>query len=182
MSNTPSNGFTFESGYEYIVGANGKIISRQAIAADPNDPNVFKLDRRMSTQRIARADLEMLAAQLSNSPSAAAYLNEAGVENLFVESLFSLLPTGDEKPKTPQILEFKPGLSCYVVKSLTPRPLYREQFAKMKGRAVGREEYSQTQSLAAVHLNPANILKRMNFRFADQPTDKETQKESKGTS
>ncbi len=151
--------------------------------ADPNDPNVFKLDRRMSTQRIARADLEMLAAQLSNSPSAAAYLNEAGVENLFVESLFSLLPTGvDGTAKLPQILEFKPGLSCYIVKSVTPRPLYQEQFAKMKGMVVGREEYSQTQSLAAVHLNPANILKRMNFRFADQPTDKETKKESKGTS
>jgi len=150
--------------------------------ADPNDPNVFKLDRRMAAQRISRADIELLATQLSNSPAAGAYLNEAGVEKLFGESLFSLLPTGDEKPKTPQILEFKPGLSCYVVKSLTPRPLYQEQFAKMKGMVVGREEYSQTQSLAAVHLNPANILKRMNFRFADQPTDKETKKESKDAS
>jgi len=51
--------------------------------------------------------------------------------------------------------------------------------------AINREEYGQTQSLAVVHLNPQNILKRTGFRFVDQkdqPDEKETKKESKGTS
>ncbi|MEN6425777.1 MAG: hypothetical protein ABFE13_10465 [Phycisphaerales bacterium] len=171
-----------KDGWDKAVTQFNTLYGAQA-KADPNDPNVFKLDRRMNTQRISRADLQMLATQLSNSPAADAYLNEADVENLFVEQLFSLVPAdGDGATQLPQVMEFKPGLSCYAIKSLTPRPLYQEQFQKMKGMVVGREEYSQTQSLAAVHLNPANILKRMNFRFADQPTDKETKKGSKGTS
>lgn len=171
-----------KDGWDKAVAQFNTLYGAQA-KADPNDPNVFKVDRRMSMQRISRADLQMFATQLSNSPGSEAYLNEAKVENQFVDRLFSLVPAaGDAPAKTPQVLEFKPGLSCYVIKSLSPRPLYQEQFQKMKGMVVGREEYSQTQSLAVVHLNPANILKRMSFRFADQPADKETPKESKGTS
>ena len=48
----------------------------------------------------------------------------------------------------------------------------------MKGMVIGREEYGQTQNLAVVHLNPENILKRMNFRFAnpaDEPTERQSQ-------
>ncbi len=82
-------------------------------------------------------------------------------------------------------MEFKPGRSYYVIKSLELQPLYQEQFQKMKGMVIGREEYGQTQSLAAVHLNPENILKRMNFRWAKPAEDSaqdETKKESKDAS
>ncbi len=171
-----------KDGWDRAVTQFNKLYGEQA-KADPNDPNVFKLDRRMSTQRISRADLQVLATQLSNSPAASVYLNEADMESLFVDRLYSLVPAvPDEAPQMPKIMEFKPGLSCYVIKNLSLRPLYQEQFHKMKGMVIGREEYSQTQSLAAVHLNPESILKRMNFRYADSQANTETQKESKGTS
>ena len=150
--------------------------------ADPNDPNLFKLDRRMGAQRISHADLQVLAAQLSNNPGFDVYLNQANLERGFVDGLFSLLSAaGDTAPTMPQLMEFKPSLSFYVIKSLSLRPLYEEQFQKMKGMVMGREDYAQSQSLAVVHLNPANIFERMNFRFAETPAE-ETKKESKGTS
>ncbi len=48
---------------------------------------------------------------------------------------------------------------------------------------IGREEYGQAQSLAVVHLNPANILKRTEFRWAqpaDEPAKDKERKESEG--
>jgi hypothetical protein len=171
--------------WDQAVAQFNKLYGEQA-KADPNDPNVFKLDYRMGVQRIAGADLEVLATQLSNTPANEIYLNEAKVESRFADRLYSLVPADpDGASQLPQIMEFKPGRSYYVVKSLSPQPLYQEQFQKMKGMVIGREEYGQSQNLAVVHLNPENILKRMDFRFArqtDEPATDETKKESKDAS
>jgi hypothetical protein len=35
----------------------------------------------------------------------------------------------------------------------------------MKAMVVRQEEHNQIQNMAVVHLNPENILKRMNFQF-----------------
>ena len=157
-----------KDGWDPAVAQFNKLYGEQA-KADPNDPNVFKLDRRTGVQRISHADLQVLAAQLSNSPAASVYLKEAQVESQFADRLYSLAPAdAGAASQLPTIMEFKPGRSYYVVKSLSVEPLNQEQFQKMKGMVIGREEYGQTQSLAVVHLNPENILKRMNFRFADE--------------
>jgi hypothetical protein len=55
----------------------------------------------------------------------------------------------------------------------------------MKGMLVRLEEYSQVESLMAVHFNPENIVNRMNFRFAepeDQAAAGETKQQSKEAS
>jgi hypothetical protein len=174
-----------KDGWDQAVNQFNKLYGAQA-KADPNDPNVFKLDRRMGVQRIGTADLEVLATQLSNTPGGESYLNQARDESLFANRLFSLAsPEGNGAPQLPKIMEFKPDRSYYVIKSLNVQPLYQEQFQKMKGMVIGREEYGQTQSLAVVHFNPANILKRMNFQWAkpaDEPAKNKAKKESKDAS
>ena len=66
-----------KDGWDKAVAQFNKLYGKQA-KADPNDPNVFKLDHRMGVQRISSADLQVLAAQLSNSPGGrASYMNEA---------------------------------------------------------------------------------------------------------
>lgn len=149
--------------------------------ADPNDPNLFRIDRSRSVQRISEADLEVLAAQLSNNPAGRIYLAEARMESEFANRLFSLAPADSSAAPKAQILEFKPGRSYYVIKDLKLQPLYQEQFQKMKGMVIGREEYSQAQNLAAVHLNPENILKRMNFRWAKPAEPSTKDKTAKGS-
>jgi hypothetical protein len=123
---------------------------------------------------------------LSNTPGGETYLNQARAESRFADRLYSLAsPDTSGASQLPKIMEFKPERSYYVVKNLTVQPLYQEQFQKMKGMVIGREEYGQTQSLAVVHLNPANILKRMNFQWAkpvDEPAKDKVKKESKGAS
>lgn len=173
-----------KDGWDQAIKQFNKVYGEQA-KADPNDPNVFRLDRRMGTQRISQADLEVLATQLSNTPSGETYMNEARMESQLADRLYLLAADPNSASQLPKIVEFKPERSYYVIKSLSLQPLYQEQFQKMKGMVIGREEYGQAQSLAVVHLNPANILKRTEFRWAqpaDEPAKDKERKESKDAS
>jgi hypothetical protein len=171
-----------KNGWDKAVAEFNKLYGKQA-KADPNDPNVFRVDNQVGLQRLSQADLQVLTAQLSNSPAAQTVVDQATSEGLFVDRLRSLIPTKADSPaQMPVLVEFKPNQSYYVLKSLTLQRLTQEEFQKMKGMLIRREEYSQVESLMAVHFNPESIIKRMNFRFA-QPTDQagggETKQQSK---
>lgn len=174
-----------EEGWDAAVDRFNELYGEQ-VKADPADPDAFRLDRRMSAQRISNADLEVLAAQLANSPVAKIYMNEAQVESRLIDRLYSLASADPETPaQVPVVMEFQPGRSYYAVRSALLQPVHKEQFQQMKGMVIGREDYSQSQSMAVVHLNPQNILTRMNFRFADEPepqTAAGTSEESKEAS
>lgn len=174
-----------KDGWDKAVAQFNQVYGAKA-KAEPNDPNVFKLDRFNGMQRIRNEDLQVLAAQVANNPVGQLVLNEARVEGQLADQLYALAPADrDAPPQTPKIVEFKPNQSYYCLKSLAREYLSREEFQKMKGMILLREEHNQVQSLAAVHLNPANILKRMNFKFArqaDQPAEDKTGQKSKGTS
>jgi hypothetical protein len=63
---------------------------------------------------------------------------------------------------------FKPDMSYYCIKEIRVRRVVREEYEQIKPIQVFKDEYIQFQSLAAVHFNPANILKRTNFRWAGE--------------
>jgi hypothetical protein len=76
-------------------------------------------------------------------------------------------------------------MSYYVIKDISVNRLYQEGYEKMKVAQLFREEYIQSQSLAAIHFNPDNILKRMNFKAArseEQTSDANTPAESETAS
>lgn len=155
-------------GWDKAITQFNQLYGEQA-KADPNDPNVFELDRMPSLQRISGAEFQVLAAQVANNPGAERFLNEARVESQLIDRLYALAPTDDDAAsKLPAIIEFKPNQSYYVLKNLSIERLDRQQFQRMKGMLLRQEDYGQAQSLAVVHLNPENILKRMNFRLARQ--------------
>ncbi|MCL5278855.1 MAG: hypothetical protein M1376_02985 [Planctomycetes bacterium] len=174
-----------KDGWDKAVAQFNKLYGPQA-KADPNDPNVFRVDNQVGLQRLSQADQQVLAAQIGNSPASQVVLNQATNEGLFVDRLRALIPDKSDSPaQMPVLVEFKPNQSYYVLKSLTLQRLTQEEFQKMKGMIVRREEYSQIESLMAVHFNPENIVKRMNFRFAepqDQAAGGETNQPSKEAS
>jgi hypothetical protein len=169
-----------KEGWDRAVAQFNQVYGEQA-KADPNDPNVFQLEQLAGLQRVSKGELQVLAAQVANNPAGRLFLNEARNEGQFVDRLYSLIPAdAAAATQMPQIMEFKPNRSCYVLRNLSVQRLSREEYQKMKSMVVLREEYNQIQNLAIVHLNPENILKRMNFKFvkqADQPSeDKVAQK------
>ena len=134
---------------------------------DQNDPNAFRLQNYPDMRRISRANLETVSLQGQGDPMTSFYLNESKVNKQFVDQLYSLVPPDNDTAGTlPLVMEFMPDLSFYVVKSISVKRLFKEDFDKMKATRLFREDYNQSQSLAVIHFNPENILKRMNFKPA----------------
>jgi len=153
---------------------------------DPNDPNAFRLQNYPDMRRISKANLETLALQGQGDPMASFYLSESKVNQQFVDQLYSLVPQDNDTVGTlPLVMEFKPDLSFYVIKNISVKRLFKEDFDKMKATRLFREDYTQSQSLAVIHFNPENILKRMNFKAAkseEEPADANTPVESEAAS
>jgi len=167
-----------KEGWDPAIAKFNELYGKQA-KEDPNDPNVFKLDRLNDLQRISDAQLHVVATQTVGNPAAAMIANETQVERQLVDHFYSLVPVNaDAAPNMPQILEFKPSQSFYAVKDVSVRWLDQQQYESMKGMILQQEDYIQTQNLAVVHFNPANILKRMNFKAVNdaQPSTQEADK------
>jgi hypothetical protein len=136
---------------------------------DPNDPNVFRVDRRNGVQRITEAQAEVYTAQLSNSPNGRLVLNRMQTQKLLAERLFSLVPAdANTAPKMPAVMEFKPDQSFYALKTVTVQRVNQQQFQEMKNTVAFRNESTETQSLMTVHYDPQNIVKRMKFKYAEE--------------
>lgn len=160
-----------KDGWEPAITKFNDLYGKQA-KKDPNDPNVFKLDRLNDLQRISNAQLLVIATQTIGNPAAATIANETRTEKQLADRFYSLVPANaDSAPNMPQVLEFKPNQSFYAIKSVSVKWLNQQQYESMKGMLLQQEDYIQTQNLAVVHLNPVNILKRMNFRLARPPEE-----------
>ena len=134
-------------------------------AKDPNKPHVFRLQRLPGLRRMPLATLETLAVQWRGDPAAASFVNDSRRNRLFVDKLYALVPPDANTVEAlPVVMEFKPDMRYFVIKNISVKRLYKEQYDKVKAMQLFTEEHAQAQSLAAVHFNPANILKRMQFR------------------
>jgi hypothetical protein len=166
-----------KDGWEPAISKFNDLYGKQA-KEDPNDPNVFRLDPLAGLRRIPNVQLQIIAAQGTGSPMGTTMLDQAEVEKRLVDQLFALVPPdATSAPNMPQVLEFKPGQCFYAVKSLSARWLDQQQYERRKPMLLQREDAVQMQSLAIVHFNPGNILKRTNFRFAQEtPAEKDKDK------
>jgi len=145
--------------------------------SDPNDPNVFEVQHLAGLQKIPTEQMDFIALQAANSPGAAKFLRQLFVEQRFVNRLYSLIPAqSDTLDKAPLVMEFRPDQSFYCLKRLSVQRVNQQQFEAAKPMLLVRTDRVETQSLAAVHFNPSNILERTRFRFAPkQEPEKEEQ-------
>jgi len=153
-----------QDGWDAAVAEFNTLYGEQA-KSEPNDPNVFKLDQFSGLQRISREQLEVLAAQTAGNPASDLILSEARVQRLFVEKLYALVPADvNAVPPLPLVTAFKPNQSFYCLKNLSVNRVDQQRYGMMKGPLLRREGAAQTESLAVVHFNPDNVLKRARYR------------------
>lgn len=159
---------------------------------DPNDPeNVtepFKLQNLAGMRRVSKATIQTLDAHSAGNPAAPLFLNGRKKHRLFLEKLYSLIPQDRNSVDTvPLLMEFKPDMSFYCIKNLSVQRISLQEYEKIKAMRLQREDYIQSESMVAVHFNPENILKRMNFRQAkteesEESEDANTPEESEAAS
>ncbi len=152
-----------------------------------SDPNVFRMEHLTNLRRIPKKTLSMLETQSEGSMGEQLFVQEtqkwlsvngAEIQSRFIAQLYSLVPQDSSTVNgLPLLMEFKPEMSFYVIKNILIKRLSLEEYEKIRARTFFREDQIQSQSLAPVHFNPENILKRMNFRWVKQSDEKEVKSE-----
>jgi len=183
-------GLATKDGWDSAIDKFNELYGRQT-SRDEGDPNVsgtpdeeegiaepFKLQNLTGLRRISKAALQALTVQSAGKPAAPFILNEQKKHRRFVEQLYSLVPQdSNTADAVPVVIEFKPDLSLYCIKNISVKRITLQEYEKIKAVRLQREDYSQSESLAAVYFNPENILKRMNFRLVktgEEPADANT--------
>lgn len=155
-------------GWQSAADEFNKLYGRQN-KVEETEPNAFRLQKLTDLSRISREMLETMAVQSEGDPAYQDIINIDIAESLFREQLYSLVPADSNTAKTvPLIMEFKPYMGYYAIKSVTVRRLSQEEYERVKAEQFFKANYIQSQNLAAVHFNPENILKRMNFRMVEK--------------
>ena len=141
---------------------------------EENDPNTFRLQNEVGLRRIPMDTLEALTVQSQGRPAMAMRLNDARDNKRFIDMLYDLVPPDSNTVETlPVVVEYKPDLKYYVIKDISIKRLWKEKYDQIKTQAIAREDHALSQSLAAVFFNPANILKRVNFKMTKTKKDTE---------
>ncbi|MFC1738301.1 hypothetical protein ACFL1G_04525 [Planctomycetota bacterium] len=136
----------------------------------PTDPNVFRLQPMNNLRRISNEMIQILEAQSASSPFAESFAADNKKRKLFIDKIYNLVPPEEETLKSvPFIMEFKPDLSLCIIRNLAINRFNLEDYRKIKAQQSYRYNFTQSQNLSAVHFNPDNILKRMNFAVVSEP-------------
>jgi hypothetical protein len=172
-----------KNGWESAVDKFNKLY-RQQDKQSGEDANTFKLQNLTNLRRFSGAELETLALQSAGNPARRLLVDKAKKESLLIGQLYALVPADSNTIDTlPVVMEFKPDMSCYCLKNISVKRLEQEQYDKIKAIQAYKEDFIQSQSLAPVHFNPENILKRMRFRMVKEdkePADVNAPSESEG--
>ncbi|MEJ2705104.1 MAG: hypothetical protein P8Z79_21915, partial [Sedimentisphaerales bacterium] len=151
-------------GWDKATGVFEKLYGR---GGDPNDnePNTFSLQSNTGMRRISPATLQALSIQSRGQPAMTLRLPDIERNNLFINRLYNLVPADSNTIENlPVVTEFKPDFQFLVIKNISVKRLWKERYEQAKIQTIFGQEHAQSQSLSAIFLNPANILKRVDFK------------------
>ena len=139
----------------------------ELLAEDSNEP-AYELEDHYTLNKLSK-DMFLTILQNQDNPASEGIKNLLNKETQFLDILFSIAPNDIDAPEfKPEVIEFKPDLSYYIVKDISFFPVWKETYEARKPEFAYKKDLSQSQSLAIDQFNPANILKRMNFRYAEE--------------
>ncbi len=173
-----------KDGWENAIDKFNELYGKQAGQGEAAT-DAFKLQNLTNLKRMSRERIGTLTVQNAGDPTAQFLVDASKKEALFTAQLYSLVPQDrDTVEALPLIVEFKPDMNYYVIKNISVKRLDQQQYENIKTLQVYKEGVAQSQSLAAVHFRPENILKRMNFRWVrkEEETDVNAPAVPKGAS
>ena len=134
---------------------------------DTEDADSGKIALEQITDRTIPSDADMKNMQklIDDNPSMAGYLQSNYVSMRLLRQLKNLCT---DAKATDKILDLKPALSCYAVKSAEAAETTKQDYAKAKSQIAWGLDGSSAESLAVVHYNPANLTARMKFDFVQR--------------
>jgi macrodomain Ter protein organizer (MatP/YcbG family) len=172
-------GLAVKSSWGSAVEKFNKLYKQQDEKAG-QDANVFELQNLTDLQRTSSLEMETAALRSEGGPMGRSVMVGMETETRLINQLYSLIPQDSNTVDgLPLVIEFKPGMSYYCLKDISVRRIEQGQYDKIKVLQDYKEDFIEFQSLAPVHFNPENILKRMKFHRVkeNEPADINTPSE-----
>jgi hypothetical protein len=137
---------------------------------DPDKQKTFEIQKWDQKNRLSQMDIETIKLNVSQSPLAEGFINQTIIYAKLINAFYSLFkPEQLEIEDVPAIIEFKPQLACYAIKSLSRQPETTQDYEQTRQKIAFRENHIMTQSMAVEHFMPDNILKRVNLKSTYEP-------------
>jgi hypothetical protein len=147
----------------------GGAIGKSDANTTTNKKKPFSLRTRTGLRIIPEEALTTFEIRREGDPMFRNIIDRIKVEGMLIEKLCTVLPDDTNALASPgTVVEFKPAMSYYCLKDLVIHLLYEGQYEKIKARIIINNAFADSQALAAVHYNPKNILKRMNFNLVKE--------------
>ena len=113
-------------------------------------------------------DIELTRSQFSNNSAVDDIVNESIIQKKLMDKIYSVLaPTEADLASTPAVVEYKAQACYYVIKSLSRIILNQADYDKVRAPLAYSQEYIDGQNAAFKILMPDNIIKRMEFKWAE---------------
>lgn len=124
--------------------------------------------------RVSLLDIETAKMIFSNDPAGMGRIERQFRDLKIVEAFYSVLPAGEEEAlNVKEVIESQPDRSVYVVKDIKRTSVTDTQHAELKARMAYEVHMVQSESTGIIHFRPDNILKRMEFKSAEDESDEQ---------
>jgi hypothetical protein len=156
-----------KDGWDSAIDKFNDIYGQSSKKADTNvvsnDMKPFRIQTQTDLRKVPEMELYALKIRREGDPTVRGVIDRAKIESMLIDKLLTVLPDDANALANPAVVEFKPVMGYYCLKSFTVHQLYQEQYERVKARVVLTNGFADAQGLAAVHYNPGNILKRVKF-------------------
>ena len=166
-----------DSGWDDAIKAyNEKYAITDETEEDAANSGAIELETIKQQLRISQAETEIAKRFIRENPDSAQFIQGSLISNMLTNKFYALLPEDAETTGTIQsVLAFEPQAACYVIKEVVRQPATMKDYLDSKAQAALKLNAAESPELALVHLNPENILKRMDYQVKreQEPVDEE---------
>jgi hypothetical protein len=139
-------------------------------AAESNKPaDTFKLEPLKGLRRVSEQEVKMMQARVAHDPVQSIYAKKYGQQKQLLDKFYSLLePDKTVAANVPMLVEYKPNMSYYVIKSMSRTTVDQSTYQQMKSQIALMQDYIHGQSLGFEYFKADNIIKRMKFEWDEK--------------
>ena len=119
-------------------------------------------------KRISEQEVRMMRLRSLHDPVQSMYVNRYAQQKDFIDRLYSMLePEKTVATNVPMLMEFKPNMSYYVIKSMSRNAVDANSLEE-KGRLALMHDYVNGQSLGFEYFKADNIIRRTGFEWDEE--------------
>ena len=141
-----------------------------APAADNNKPvDTFKITPVRGLKRVSEQEVKMMQAKAAHDPVQSMFIKRDAQQKQLIDDFYSLIaPNKTEATNVPMLVEHKPNMTYYVIKSMSQNLVDPNTYQQTKGKIALMQDYVHGQSLGFEHFKADNIIARMNFQWDEK--------------